>query len=149
MKIGILKGIATRPKARAEMIKSNSAEVTVDMGVIGDYRGAKLKRRQVTVLSLEQWCTTCSELKVKLDWACRRANLLVEGLNLKKSEGQHLQIGKVILEVTGETTPCPRMDEAKSGLMTALATDWRGGVLCQVIQSGQITVGDSVTMISG
>jgi len=31
--------------------------------------------------------------------------------------------------------------------MSALATDWRGGVLCQVIQSGKITVGNSITQV--
>ena len=147
MQTGILKGIATRPKARAEMIQSNSTQVSVDMGIVGDYRGTKVKRRQVAVLALEKWVSACNDLNAKLSWTERRANLLVEGLNLKDSTGQHLQIGDVILEITGETTPCARMDEVKTGLMSALATDWRGGVLCQVIQSGKITVGDSITQV--
>ena len=147
MQTGILKGIATRPKARAEMIQSNSAQVSVDMGIVGDYRGTKVKRRQVTVLALEEWISTCADLKARLSWTERRANLLVEGLHFKDSTGQHLQIGDVILEITGETTPCARMDEVKTGLMSALTTDWRGGVLCQVIQSGKITVGDSITQV--
>ncbi|MBR53210.1 hypothetical protein CMK19_05525 [Candidatus Poribacteria bacterium] len=99
------------------------------------------------MLALEKWVSACNDLKTKLSWTERRANLLVEGLNLKDSTGQHLQIGDVILEITGETTPCARMDEVKTGLMSALTIDWRGGVLCQVIQSGKITVGNSITQV--
>jgi MOSC domain-containing protein YiiM len=48
-------------------------------------------------------------------------------------------------EVTGETDPCPRMDDAAPGLKDAMIPDWRGGVTCRVIESGHLSVGNAVT----
>jgi MOSC domain-containing protein YiiM len=56
-------------------------------------------------------------------------------------------IGDLILEVTGETKPCFRMEEASPGLRNALNSGWRGGVTCRVLQGGQIRVGDRASLL--
>ena len=140
-----LVGIATRKAKRAPMETYVEAEITRESGVGSDFRG-KPGKRQVTVLSNESWAAACSELNAEIPWTVRRANLLVEGLNLHESTGSMLVIGEVHLEVTGETDPCWRMDEQHEGLMAALTPDWRGGVLCRVLTGGTINVGDPVSM---
>ena len=77
----------------------------------------------------------------------RRANLLVEGVELPRAKGGILRIGAVRLEVTGQTYPCVRMEEARPGLLKALAKDWRGGVTCRVLSGGQIALGDAVEVL--
>jgi len=61
--------------------------------------------------------------------------------------GQQVRIGGVVLEITEETKPCSRMDEAHDGLRQALVPEWRGGVTCRVISGGPLTIGDPVTLI--
>ncbi len=100
----------------------------------------------MTVLSAEAWALACAEVGEALPWTIRRSNLLIEGISLQGTVGQLLHVGDAILEISGETTPCQRMEEAQSGLLLALEPDWRGGVLCTVIQSGQATIGDAVTL---
>ena len=119
------------------------ASVSLDGGVDGDFRGS-VKGRQVTVLVREAWEAASGELGIAVDWTTRRANILVEGVDLAETTGQHLHMGGVVLKITGETTPCPRMEEAQAGLQAALATDWRAGVTCVVHKAGNIRVGDEV-----
>ena len=140
---GKLLGIATRTKSRAPMQEFESIEVSIDRGCVGDFRGSA-GARQVTVLSREAWETVCDEIGQSLPWTDRRANLLVEGLELAETESCEIRIGEVRLRITRETDPCGRMVEVASGLREALTPQWRGGVCCRVIQGGHIAVGDAI-----
>jgi MOSC domain-containing protein YiiM len=103
----------------------------------------------VTVLAREDWLAACVQVQAPdLPWTARRANLLVEGLVLPRARGARLAIGEVLLEVTGQTYPCSRMEEVKPGLLKALAPDWRGGLTCTVLAGGEIRLGDSVQILS-
>lgn len=141
--MGKLLGIARKAKSGAVMEDLDTAEVTIERGLEGDYRG-KLRRRQISVLSREAWEAACQAHGQPLPWTTRRANLLVEGLELKETKGAHLKVGEVVLEVYCETDPCALMDQASSGLREALEPDWRGGVCCRVIKGGRISLEDEV-----
>lgn len=65
-------------------------------------------------------------------------------MRLPRAVGGVVRIGSVRLEVTGQTYPCLRMDEACPGLLRALAKDSRGGITTRVIQDGAIGLGASV-----
>ena len=139
-----LTGIAIRQKSRAPMELRDTCLVTQEAGLNGDFRG-KPGKRQVTVLSETQWADACDELKVELPWTYRRANLLVSGISFSEEMvGKHLVIGDLILKITRETDPCPRMDEQQMGLTQALTPGWRGGVCCTVISDGEVSLGQSV-----
>ena len=140
---GCLKAIAIRSGKRAPMTVQASATINLKAGVSGDY-GRRAGKRQVTVLSEEAWRQACDELGAALPWTTRRANLLVAGIPLRPLAGSRLLIGDVILEVTGETDPCIRMDQQHAGLKQALAVQARGGVTCRVLAGGNITPGDEV-----
>ncbi|MEQ9348066.1 MAG: MOSC domain-containing protein [Thalassospira sp.] len=140
-------GIARKAKSHAPMETLDQVDVTTKLGIDGDYRG-KLRRRQVTILSREGWQSACKEInQPDLDWTIRRANLFVRGIALPRTKGSKIAIGSVIFEITGETDPCHRMDEAAPGLKNAMTPDWRGGVTCRVIQDGVICCGDRVSAI--
>lgn len=124
------------------------ADVTVEQGVHGDFRGS-LKpgrnKRQVTVLGAEDWYQALRELGADVPWEQRRVNLLIEGLALEQSAGARILFDSgLVLEVTGECDPCSRMEEVAPGLKAVLLPHWRGGVTTRVIESGPIRVGDNV-----
>ena len=131
------------------MLELPRAEVTAGGGVAHDFRG-RPGRRQVTVLSLEDWQAACAQAgRPELPWTTRRANLLLSGIDLAAAgeaaaEGCRLGIGTVELEVTGETAPCDRMEEAWPGLRAALAVAGRGGVTCRVLRGGELAADDPV-----
>ncbi|AJD50506.1 MOSC domain-containing protein YiiM [Thalassospira sp. MBR-102] len=137
-------GIARKARSRAPMETLDGVSVSLDFGVDGDYRG-KLRKRQITVMTEEDWLAACGEIdRMDLPWTTRRANLLVRGVKLPQTPGTRIRIGELVLEITGETDPCNRMEAAAPGLEKALTPDWRGGVTCRAIEPGAIRVGDTV-----
>lgn len=143
---GRLAGIARHGRPRGPIETLDAVAVTAEGGLAGDYRGAVRPggkgKRQVTVMAREDWLAAMVELGLDLDWSLRRANLLSERIDLPKRPGAMLRVGQVLLEVTGETDPCSRMEEVALGLRGALTPDWRGGVLTRVIEGGHIRIGD-------
>jgi MOSC domain-containing protein YiiM len=127
------------------MKEQQQVEVTVTHGIVQDYRGTGL--RQVTLLAANQWQQVVAELGVDLPWHTRRANLLIEGIDLPATVGQRIQIGECRFAIGGETTPCVRMDEIQPGLRRILTPEMRGGVWGKVLRGGQLRVGDSVRVL--
>lgn len=139
--MGKLLGIVTRERSRAPMKQHSAIEISVDRGLCDDFRGAS-RGRNVTVLGREGWELACADLGRELPWTTRRANLLVEGVDLAQSTGARLRIGEMVLEITEECEPCQRMDEQSDGLRSALGPDWRAGVSCRVVAAGEVRIGD-------
>ena len=140
--MGHLLAIARAPVKRGILIPISEAVVGIPDGIAGDARGGRAGR-QVTVVFREGWEAACRDLGVELPWTTRRANLLIEGVDVPR-EGRRIHIGSTVLEVTQETQPCQVMEAAHRGLREALTPDWRGGVCCRVVQGGTIRVGDRV-----
>lgn len=146
--MGSIAGIAKRDAKRAPMQLLDAASISTESGVADDFRGRPGKR-QVTLLSANAWRLACASLQRELPWTVRRANLLVDGMNLPQRTGDIVCIGDVRLEVTMEVDPCSRMEEQCAGLRAALTPDWRGGVACTVLCGGDIRLGDKVVVEAG
>lgn len=145
--MGRLVGLARRDKKRAEMEILDDAEISEQTGVANDFRG-KPGKRQVTVISAEAWAAACEELGQEIPWTTRRANLLIEDIELPQRTGNVIEIAGVRLLVTMKVDPCSRMDEQFQGLRSALIPEWRGGVACTVLKGGPVRLGDSVSVLS-
>jgi len=148
---GVLVGIArhARPKGPMELLET--VEVTLDGGLDGDCRG-RVKpngrgRRQVTLMERGDWQAAMTELGQAIPWQERRANLLLDGIDIPQVPGTRIRIGTVELEITVECDPCFRMEAVAPGLEAALTPDWRGGACTRVKAGGRIALGDVVTII--
>jgi MOSC domain-containing protein YiiM len=150
---GRLIGLARREAKRAPMETLERGRIGVECGLEGDFRGllrpGKEPTRQVTMLGLEGWEAACAELGRKVPWTTRRANLLVEGVEIPRRAGPVIAIGDVRLQIMGEVKPCRRMEEAEPGLDAAMRPDWRGGVGCRVLQGGDVRLGDPICIEEG
>lgn len=142
---GTLAAIASHPVPRAPMVEHEVAELRPGVGVVGDVPG-RSPAREVTVVDRDAWQSACRELGQEVPWTARRANLLVDGLDLRATAGCELRIGSVLLRVTGETQPCGNMDRECAGLRRALEPDWRGGATCTVVAGGTVAVGNAVEL---
>lgn len=120
----------------------NDGELLAERGIVGN--ADQGRRRQVTIIEREVWERVMGELGADASPSARRANLMVSGVRLEATRGRVLRVGACRLRVRGETTPCEQMDAAVPGLKAALGPSWGGGVFCEVLEGGQISVGDPV-----
>ena len=127
---------------RGPMDPVREATAVVGQGLEGSV--GRSRRRQVTLLELENWQRSTAQVGSDADPSRRRANIVVSGITLFGTRGRVLRIGEVRLAVGGELTPCERMDEVHDGLQAALRPDWRAGVFAQVLDGGTIRVGDAI-----
>ena len=144
--MGVLAGIARREKKLSPMESLESAGISAETGVANDSRG-KPGKRQVTLLSANDWQAACDEVGRDVAWTTRRANLFLENFDLPKEAGRIVAIGDVRLRTTVEIDPCSRMDDQCPGLKKALQPDRRGGVGCEVLQGGTVKIGDTVSVV--
>jgi hypothetical protein len=114
--------------------------------VNGGLRGNANRRgkRQVTIISSERWAELMETLGADLPPSVRRANLMVSGLDLENSRGRVLRVGTTRLLINGETRPCEQMEAAHPGLQEVMRARWGGGAFAEVIDAGEIRVGDEV-----
>lgn len=141
--------IYLRPARREKPVEVSQAKAITDYGLEGDHFSKAGGHRQVTLLSLSAWKKVCQELGVDLPASARRANIIVDDMEFKDKKDRFLKIGRCLIQIRGETTPCRIMDEAHQGLKDALKPDWRGGVYGAVISGAFVSKGDKVIWSSG
>lgn len=139
---GRLTGIWEKRAHGGVMDARRAATLVAGKGLAGDV--SKGGRRQVTLLSSTHWRALTAHLSPAPEPAVRRANLLVEGLELRACRGRVLRVGTARIRILGETRPCHQMDEACPGLQAALSPPWGGGAFGEVVEGGDITLGDAV-----
>lgn len=145
MTTGKLAAIWLKRARRGVMDAKERANLEANRGLVGntDQGGT----RQVTIIAAETWDRLMDETGALLDPSARRANLMVSGIDLTQSRGRILQIGPVRISIYGETKPCEQMDEAHPGLRQAMYDNWGGGAFGQVLDDGEIAVGDPVQWV--
>jgi MOSC domain-containing protein YiiM len=140
---GFLEAIWIKRAHRGEMDRVATATLISGRGIVGN--ADQGRRRQVTIIQQEAWDEMLRALNAAVPPEARRANLLVSGVALTQSRNRILRVGACRLRIGGETRPCERMDEALPGLRARMAVNWGGGVFAQVLEGGEISVGDEVS----
>lgn len=149
--MGHISGLAIKPAKRAAMILVNRVGITVHGGIEGnwvDQDDPDSQARQITLISHNQWNKVEEDMNRAIPWETRRANARVMNLWFTQHDvdsSRRLQMGNsVIVQITGETTPCNLMNRFVPGLRSVLAPELRGGVTVRVLQGGVVSMYDSV-----
>jgi len=120
----------------------DGAVLEVQQGLRGNANRGGM--RQVTIISQARWAELLDALGADLSPAARRANLMVSGIDLENSRGRVLRVGNARLKINGETRPCEQMEQAHAGLQALMRERWGGGAFAEVLDGGEIRVGDGV-----
>jgi MOSC domain-containing protein YiiM len=146
-------GLAIKPAQRVPMVLVQRVGVSVHAGIEGNFvrqEDEKWEDRMVTLLSHNQWNKAEDDLGLQVPWETRRANIRIMNVWFTAGHiGQCLKLGDaVVLEITGETTPCKLMDKFVPGLRGVLEPEFRAGVTCRVIQGGVVSIEDPVLWLN-
>ena len=129
---------------RGPMDPAARARLVAGKGIVGNAnQGGK---RQVTIVSNRHWEDVTGPLGVTPDPRVRRANLLVSDVDFSGAQGKILTIGRVRIRIYGETRPCEQMEAAVPGLREVMSVPWGGGAFGEVLDDGEIALGDVVTL---
>ena len=136
--------IGVRPEKRADMNVVKKVKAKFETGLEGD-RYQKDGKRQVTAIQFEHLLAATAIMKTPVRPEMVRRNIVVKGLNLLALKEQQFKIGSVILETTGQCHPCSRMEE-NLGAGGYNAMRGHGGITAKIIKSGEIKMGDKVSL---
>jgi MOSC domain-containing protein YiiM len=129
-----------KPAHGSGMEPRSTVRAVEDKGLADD-AAFGTSRRQVLVIDDE------SLTGFGLEPGVVRENITVSGLQLHGlPRGTRLHIEDVVLEVTGDCTPCDFLDTLRPGLKAAILG--RRGLLARVMQSGELKVGAPVRVQS-
>jgi MOSC domain-containing protein YiiM len=134
-----LVGIWRSPKRREAMESLESARVFENEGVEGcaHRRGGKRNVLFVAVEDLEA---------LGVEPGAVKENFTVRGAEVMKWPlGQRLAIGEAEFEVSMICDPCELMETIRPGLLAEI--DGRRGMLARVLKTGQVVVGDTITLL--
>lgn len=140
--IGRVVAVAIKTAESGPMREVPHATAERGAGLAGGLRPAP--RRGITLVSSVQWAELLRELGVELAWHTRRANVLIDAPRLGPLIGSRCRLGGATLKIHDETKPCQLMDQFHMGLRQALTPDCRGGVFGEVMEAGEIRVGDAL-----
>ena len=124
-------------KKRLPMESLSSATAVVDRGLSGCAHARAASKRQVLLVDRETLDA------MNLQPGIIRENITTDGLNVNGlSIGQRLRVGAALLEVSAVCTPCDQLEKVRPGLRREIYG--RRGMLCRVIEGGEIRVGDPI-----
>lgn len=144
-RVGTIAAIWIKRFRRGPMDPAESAQLVAGQGIVGNANQGG--RRQVTIIDEDAWRDATRVVGVDVDPSRRRANVMLRGVDLERTNGMHLRLGECLIQIVGEVRPCERMEEAQAGLRDALRSHWRGGAFGEVIEGGWIRVGDEAEWV--
>ncbi len=142
---GEIRWLGVRPARREPMVEVQTAEITMN-GLADDRRDSPGKRA-VSLIQWEHLAVIASLLgRDGIDPILLRRNIVVSGINLLGLRKAQFRVGGALLQGTGLCAPCSRMEEelGKGGYS---AVGGHGGITAEVVEGGQVQIGDTVTFV--
>ena len=141
------------PAAEGEPVAVDSVLAEAGRGLEGDryYYGAGTYSetpgtgRHVTLIASEAIAEIEAQHGVRLAPGQSRRNITTRGVDLNSLVDRELRVGEVVLRGMRLCEPCDYLDKQVGQAGTTKALVHRGGLRCDIVSGGTISVGDEIT----
>jgi MOSC domain-containing protein YiiM len=152
--MGSISAIYVAPSAAKPMEEAHTALVEAGRGIVGDRYHAATgtfsrpgreheDRRQITLIESEAIAAVARDYDIAFEPRDSRRNLVTRGVALNHLVGAEFVIGTVRLRGIKLCEPCAHLEKV-TGLPVRDPLRHRGGLNCEVVEGGTISVGDTV-----
>jgi MOSC domain-containing protein YiiM len=149
---GIVVSIHIAARAGVPTESRTDVEAVPGRGLVGDryldgtghWSNSPGVSREITLMEIESIEALASEKNIEIKPGAARRNLVTRGVPLNHLVGRVFQVGDVTLRGTRLCEPCQYLEGLTTkGVLAGLIH--RGGLRADIVSSGTIRVGDSVT----
>ena len=150
---GTVEGLVTAPAESAPPERHETVEI-MSGGVAGDRycRGEghfQLDACAVTLVAAEALDAVADDIGVDLSDGRHRRNMVVRGFGdgMDTLLDATVAVGDALLRPTSRRPPCSHLEQLAGEQGVASALKNRGGLCCDVVEPGAVSVGDSVRIV--
>ena len=138
--------IGITEKNNQEIEKKETIEVVASKGIVGDryFHDFNGDREQITLIESENIDYYNNTFSTKFTYLEFRRNIITKNIKLNDLVGKTIQVGEIKLKVNDLCRPCKDLQQrlGKSNIIKEFLR--RGGLRCEILSSGKITVGDVI-----
>ena len=132
-----------------EIEKVKSIEVVSGKGIKGDryFHDFNEEKNQLTLIESENIDYYNKTFKTNFKYLEFRRNLVTQNIQLNDLIGKTLIIGEIKIKAHDLCRPCKNLQEklGKDNIIKEFLR--RGGLRCEILNSGNITIGDDIKII--
>ena len=111
----------------------------------GTYSGDGRSGREVTLIASEAMDQLREEFGIMLKPGQSRRNITTRGIDLNDYVDRELRIGEVVLRGARLCEPCQHLEDYVGQANTIKGLVHRGGLRCDIVSGGVISVGDKIS----
>ncbi len=155
MNNGSVAQIYIAPETADDMVQKETVEAVESRGLRGDryYYGGGIwsemdseetEASDVTLIEAEAIEAVREDYDIDLEFGDPRRNVITRDVALNHLVGERFTIGDVVCEGVGLCSPCGYMQGLVGKGKVAEALTHRGGLDATIVESGEISVGDTI-----
>ena len=136
-------------ESNKEIDKVESIEVVSGKGIKGDryFHDFNEEKNQLTLIESENIDYYNKTFKTNFKYLEFRRNLVTQNIQLNDLIGKTLIVGEIKIKAHDLCRPCKNLQEklGKDNIIKEFLR--RGGLRCEILNSGNITIGDDIKII--
>ena len=132
-----------------EIIEVREINLVAGKGIVGDrhFKDYNEPFNQLSIIESESIDEYNFKNKLKIPHLNFRRNIVTKGIGLNDLVKKTIKIGPVILEVIDLCRPCRHLSEKLERDDIIKEFLRKGGIRCQIINDGKISLGDQIKII--
>ena len=141
--------IGITEKNNQEIEKKDTIEVVASKGIVGDryFHDFNGDREQITLIESENIDYYNNTFSTKFTYLEFRRNIVTKNIKLNDLVGKTIQVGEIKLKANDLCRPCKDLQQrlGKSNIIKEFLR--RGGLRCEILSSGNINIGDKISVL--